>query len=232
MRYDTIVIGVGGMGSAIVDQLAARGQRVLGLEQFGVAHDRGASHGQTRIVRQAYFESPAYIPLLRRAYELWAAMPVSCRMRPVGCLMIGHEDSPVIIGATASAAEWDIPLDALGRADVGSRFPQFRLSDGELAVFESNAGYVRPEATVTHLIERAVSRGADVRTHVSVLDWELDGSGITVRTSTDSFQAEQLVLAAGAWTPQLAARLQLPVHIERRVMHFWLPQRPQDFGPT
>jgi sarcosine oxidase len=155
MDYDTIVIGIGGMGSAAVDALAGRGQRVLGIEQFGIAHSRGASHGQTRIVRQAYFESPAYIPLLRRAYRLWDEMPVPYRLRRVGCLMIGRADSPVVVGARRSAAQWDIELQALCATEVADRFPQFRLSTDEMAVFEPDAGYVRPEATVAHLVDRA-----------------------------------------------------------------------------
>src|SRR4051812_50110533 len=81
--YDVIVIGLGGMGSAAAAHLAARGQRVLGLERFGAAHDRGSSHGGSRIIRQAYFEDPAYVPLLKRAYELWERLERDTGTHPV-----------------------------------------------------------------------------------------------------------------------------------------------------
>ena len=231
MHYDTIVIGVGGMGSAAVDALAGRGQRVLGLEQYGVAHTRGASHGQTRIVRQAYFESPAYIPLLRRAYRLWDGMPSACRLHRVGCLMIGRVDSPVVAGAARSAAQWDIELQSLTGAETAERFPQFRLGADEVAVFEPDAGFVRPEATVAHLVGRAMERGATVLTD-TVIDWETSPGGVRVRTSAGEHRAARLVLTAGGWTPTLAAGLGLPIHVERRVMHFLEPMAAEAFDPA
>lgn len=230
MEYDTIVLGVGGMGSATVDALAARGQRVLGIEQFGIAHARGASHGQTRIIRQAYFESPAYIPLLRRAYQLWDAMPVGSGIERVGCLMIGQADSPVVTGAATSAAEWDIAVQRLSAAEVAERFPQFLLRADEMAIFEPEAGYVRPEATVARLSARAVERGATVLTDTPVLDWQVHDAGVRVTTPAGELRADRLVLAAGGWTPTLAADLGLPITVERRVMHFLRPVSPDLFG--
>jgi sarcosine oxidase len=230
--HDTIVLGVGGMGSAVVDALTGRGQRVLGIEQFGIAHARGASHGQTRIVRQAYFESPAYIPLLRRAYQLWDDMPPACRLRRVGCLMIGHADSPVIVGASRSAATWGIDLQSLTASEVAERFPQFHLGRDDQAVFEADAGFVRPEATVTHLVERALARGATVLTGTTVTGWEAGRSGVRVTTAAGEFTAERLVITAGGWTPAIGAVLGLPIHVERRVMHFWEPIDPTAFAPA
>ncbi len=229
--YDTIVLGVGGMGSAAVDSLAGRGQRVLGVEQFQIAHDRGASHGHTRIVRQAYFESPAYIPLLRRTYQLWDALPTECTLRRVGCLMMGRTDSPVVAGATRSAQQWGIEVQAMTAAEVTDRFPQFRLGTDEVAVFEPDAGYVRPEATVGYLVRRAIARGATVLTGTTVTGWEISGAGMRVTTSAGDFRADRVVLAAGGWTPTLAAALDLPIHVERRVMHFLEPQQPHAFDP-
>lgn len=232
MRYDTIVLGVGGMGSAAVDALARRGQRVLGIEQFGIAHERGASHGQTRIVRQAYFEGPAYIPLLRRAYQLWDAMPSSCRLTRVGCLMIGHADSPVVVGASHSAAQWEIELQSLTSDEVARRFPQFRLGRDDLAVYEPDAGFVRPEATVSHLVERAVARGATVLTETTATGWDVGRDGVRVSTSVGDFAASRLVITAGGWTPTIAPVLDLPIHVERRVMHFWEPDDPGAYSPS
>src|SRR5215218_4175200 len=130
--FDVIVIGLGGMGSAAAAHLAARGQRVLGLEQFTPAHDRGSSHGDSRIIRQAYFEDPAYVPLLRRSYELFADLETS---------------SPgvfTLTGGLASARAWDLPHDLLDTAELRRRFPQFGVDDGTVALYEDRAGVVRP----------------------------------------------------------------------------------------
>lgn len=231
LRVDVIVVGVGGMGSAAVDALAARGKRVLGLEQFGVAHDRGASHGRTRIVRQAYFENPAYIPLLRRSYELWDGLPTEWSLRRVGCLLLGAETSPVLTGAARSAARWDVPVQPMTAAETRERFPQFAPSPGDVAIFEPGAGYVRPEETVHFLINRARGRGAEIATGQRVEGWEV-GDRVRVRTADLVVEADQLVLTAGAWTPTLAASLALPIRIERRVMHFFAPLTdPRRFAP-
>ncbi len=231
MDLDTIVIGVGGMGSATADALAGRGQRVLAIEQFGVAHDRGSSHGRTRIVRQAYFESPSYIPLLRRAYALWDTLPRAAGLHRVGCLSLGSSSSPVVTGAARSAAAWDIAVEQLSAAEVRSRFPQFAPSADDVAVFEPDAGFVRPEETVRFYSSRAVERGAQLRTDQQVLGWELTGGRVRVQTSEESFTADHLVLTAGAWTPALAPDLALPIRVERRVMHFFAPRDTAVFAP-
>ncbi len=233
MVDDVIVVGVGGMGSAAADALAGRGQQVLALEQFEIAHGRGASHGRTRIVRQAYFESPAYIPLLRRAYALWDDLPSAWSLRRVGCLMLGAAGSPVVTGAAASAAAWDIAVQTLTAPEVRRRFPQFAPRPDDVAVLETDAGYVRPEETVAFLAGRARRRGATVLTGERVLDWELTGQGVRVRSTGGVHEARRLVLTAGAWTPGLAGSLGLPIRVERRVMHFYEPSADQrGFGPA
>ncbi|MBP2419075.1 N-methyl-L-tryptophan oxidase [Microlunatus capsulatus] len=231
MQHDVIVVGVGGMGSAAADALAGRGQRVLALEQFGVAHSRGSSHGRTRIVRKAYFESPDYLPLLRRAYTLWDALPPELALQRVGCLVLGHAGSPVLEGAAATAAAADVPVEVLTAAEVRRRFPVFRPGPDEAALLEPDAGFVRPELTVAHLVGRARARGARVLTGQRVLGWDLVAGGVVVRTRDAVHEAARLVLTAGAWTPTLAASLGLPVRVQRRVMHFFAPRAPEVCAP-
>lgn len=155
-----IVVGAGGMGSAATYQLSAKGLAVLAIEQFGLAHSRGSSHGQSRIVRQAYFESPDYVPLLRRAFDLWVEFPPSLRPVQTGCLVIGSSDSAMIGGTLQSASRWDIPIEMLSIRQMANRFPQFQLADDEVGVFEPGGGYVNPEGTVRWLLERARQNGA------------------------------------------------------------------------
>ena len=161
--YDVIVVGLGGMGSAAAAHLAARGQRVLGLERFGPAHDRGSSHGGSRIIRQSYFEDPAYVPLLLRAYELWDQLRATPGRRD-------HADRrrvPRAAGeprrwpaACARPEEWGLPHEMLDAAEIRRRFPTLTPGRDEVACTRTTAGFVRPEATVpAHLDAGRAARG-------------------------------------------------------------------------
>ncbi|WP_407689047.1 FAD-dependent oxidoreductase [Mycobacterium sp. HUMS_1102779] len=136
-RYDVIVIGLGGMGSAAACHLAARGHRVLGLERHQRVHDRGSSHGGSRIIRQAYFEDPGYVPLLLRAYELWERLAVDSGhdvYRLTGGLFIGAPDGPTVAGGLRAARRWDLPHEVLDAAEICARFPTFTPDPESLAV--------------------------------------------------------------------------------------------------
>ncbi|PMP85152.1 MAG: N-methyltryptophan oxidase, partial [Roseiflexus castenholzii] len=148
---DVIVIGLGGMGSAAAYHLARRGWQVIGLERFTPAHNRGSSHGRSRIIRQAYFEDPAYVPLLLRAYELWQDLQRTSSeplLTITGGLMIGRAESGVVRGALRSAQMHHLPHELLDAADIRRRFPPFNVGDDEVALYEARAGFLDPEATV------------------------------------------------------------------------------------
>ena len=164
-RYDVIVLGLGGMGSSAAYHLARRGRRVLGLEQFGVAHDRGSSHGGSRIIRQAYFEDPAYVPLLLRAYRGWAELRAGGAdlLTVTGGITVGRPDSELVQGVERSATQWSLPFERWSRRDAAARIPAFAVPEGAVTVFERRAGYVRPEATVRTHVALAVDHGADLR---------------------------------------------------------------------
>src|SRR4051812_2364755 len=161
------------MGSAAAAHLAARGQRVLGLEQFTPAHDRGSSHGDSRIIRQAYFEHPAYMPLLRRSYELFADLESTSPgvLTLTGGLMMGAADSAVVAGSRASAEQWDLPHEVLATDDLRRRFPAFAVEEGTVGLYEERAGFVRPEQTVREHLRRAAAAGADLRFGRRVTGW-------------------------------------------------------------
>ncbi len=221
--YDVIVVGLGGHGSAAARQLARRGARVLGLERFGPVHAQGSSHGDTRIVRMAYFEHPDYVPLLRRSYELWAelsrAVDEELFVR-TGALMIGAPESAVVSGTLASVERWGLPHEVLDRPTMARRYPQFRLRAGELAVYEADAGYVSPEAAVRTHLRLAAADGAELRFLTTVTGWHTDSTGVVVEIGDDEVRADKLVITAGAWTAQLAPRLGVPLRVGRRVMHY------------
>lgn len=221
--YDVIVVGLGGMGSAAARHLAGRGARVLGLEQFTPAHALGASHGDTRIVRMAYFEAPDYVPLLRRAYQLWDELEADIGQQlfqRTGALMIGAAESAVVRGTLASVARHDLPYELLDRAAMAQRFPQFALRPGEQAVFERNAGFVNPEVVVRAHLDLAARAGAELRFRTPVTSWQAGADAVVVTTADGQFRARRLVIAAGAWADQLAPGLGVPLRVERRVMHY------------
>jgi len=227
-RYHLAVIGLGGVGSAVAWHVARRGRRVVGFEQFGAGHDRGSSHGQTRMVRQAYYEDPRYVPLLVRAYALWDELE-SLTGRPAlvrtGGLMVGRPDGPVVAGTLASAERWGIPHQLLDADEVTRRFPTFRLGAGEVAVHEPSAGFVSPEATVSAHLDLAAAAGATLRFDTPVLGWDLDGGQIRVHTSTGPAVAERLAICAGPWSARLLGGIELPLAVERQVVHWFVPRR-------
>ena len=162
MGYDVIVIGLGGMGSAAAYHLAARGQRVLGLEKFTPAHDKGSSHGGSRIIRQSYFEDPAYVPLLLRAYELWDQLATDTGLevyRLTGGLFIGAPDALTVAGSQRASREWDLPHEMLDVAEIRRRFPTFTPYPGDIALYEAKAGFARPEMTVAGAYQPRRNRG-------------------------------------------------------------------------
>jgi monomeric sarcosine oxidase len=223
--YDVAIIGLGAMGSAAAHHLAARGARVVGLEQFTPAHDQGSSHGDSRIIRQAYFEHSSYVPLLRRAYELWeAAEAESGRhlLTLTGGLMIGRPEATTVAGTLLSAQTWGLEHEVLDAAAVRRRFPTFALADDEVAVHEERAGFVAPEETVRAHVDLARRHGADLRFAERVLRWDVRGDGVEVATATERFRADRLVVSAGAWAPQLL-RLPIPMRVERQIMHWFAP---------
>ena len=224
MAYDLIVLGLGGMGSAAAAHLAGRGQRVLGLERHRPAHDRGSSHGGSRIIRQAYFENAAYVPLLRRSYELFEQLEVDSGrdlMTLTGGLYLGRPDSETVTGSLRAAQEWNLPHELLEAPEIRRRFPTFTPADSEVGVYEAVAGFVRPEATVTAHLELAAARGADLRFEEPALGWSADGEGVRVTTASGTYTAGRLVVCPGAWAPELLAGLGVPLTVERQVM-YWL----------
>ncbi|MFN8472947.1 MAG: N-methyl-L-tryptophan oxidase [Anaerolineae bacterium] len=226
--YDVIVIGLGGMGSATAYQLARRGKHVLGLERHTPAHDRGSSHGESRIIRQAYFEDPAYVPLLLRAYELWEQIERETGedlLTLTGGLMMGGPDSRVVTGSLRSAREHGLAHEVLDAAEIRRRYPPLQPAADEIALFEGKAGYVRPEMSVAAHLKQALVLGADLRFEEPVTSWEASpsGDGVTVTTDRGTYRAERLVVSPGPWAPQILADIGVPLEIERQVLYWFAP---------
>jgi sarcosine oxidase len=227
LMYDAIILGLGGMGSAAAAHLAARGRRVLGLEQFPPVHNRGSSHGQTRIIRKAYWEDPSYVPLLLRAYELWADLERRSGRElylRTGGLMVGNPASALITGSRRSALEHGLAHEMLDAREIRKRFPAMRPRDDEIALFEEPAGILFPEACVQAHLDWAASAGATLRFEDQASTWEASGDTVVVRTASgERFVGHALVICAGAWLALTARELALPLRVERNIAHWFVP---------
>lgn len=227
MRPDVIVVGLGSMGSAAAQQLAERGVRVLGLDRFVPPHGRGAHAGGSRIIRMAYAEGADYVPLLRRAYQLWSVLEEKTGQAlrtSTGGLMIGSAEGTIVGGALASARAHGLAYELLDVAEVRRRFPAFTPAETDAALYEEVAGLVRPEAAIAAQLRLARRAGADLRYGVAVHGWRaVTGGGVAVATAAGDLHAERLVIAPGAWAPGLLADIRVPLRVERRVQHYWQP---------
>lgn len=224
--YDVIVVGIGGMGSATAWHLARRGARVLGLEQFDPAHDKGASHGDTRLIRKAYFEHPDYVPLLNRAYDLWDELEADSGQRlfhRTGLVLAGNpQSSQVVAGVKRAAREHELAIETLSSAQATEMYPQFKFNDDWEVLFEEDAGFLRVEDCVKALTGMARQNGANILYNTKVESWEAKGHGsVTVKTSSGTFRAARLVITSGPWAPSILKPLGLNLHLRRMVQHWF-----------
>jgi sarcosine oxidase len=230
-RYDVVVVGVGGMGSAALYHLARRGKRVLGLERFDVLHEQGSSHGFTRIIRLAYFEHSDYVPLLGRAYELWRELEAEAGEQLLHITGIVEGGPHIFEGVLRSCADHDLAHEVLTGDDVAARFPAFRLPPELEVVYQASGGFVVPERCIVSHVEGALAHGAELRARERVLDWDATERGVRVRTDRGTVEAERLVLTAGAWSQDVARLPAGSVKAVRQVLAWFQPTRPELFTP-
>ncbi len=237
--YDVIVLGVGGIGSAALYYLAQRGAKVLGIERFTPPHDRGSSHGETRIIRKAYFEHPDYVPLLHRAYKLWSDLETQTGKRlyqPVGLLEVGPPQGMLIPGVLQSAQTHNLELDLLSSEDFHARFTGFRLPEGYQAVFERDAGFLYVEECVRTYVQEAQRQGAQLCVGESIQDWRIENGIAIVDTDVNRYTARRLVVCPGAWAVNLLRDLKVPVRVVRKHLYWFQNQdarlRAENGGPA
>ena len=224
--YDVAVVGLGAMGSAALYHLARRGARVVGFDRYRPPHRHGSSHGKTRVIREAYFEHPLYVPLVQRAYTLWHELAEDAD-RPLiderGMLLVGPPEGPIIAGALRSAETYGLSHERLSATEMRSRFPMFRVDDEDAGVFEPRGGLLFPERCIEAHLDGARRGGATLRFEEAVTGWRVDGDGVVVEAAEGVVRAGRLIVAAGAWVGGLFPELDLPLTVVRQVLHWFEP---------
>lgn len=234
--HDVAIIGLGAMGSAAAFHLARRGVRVVGFDREQPPHALGSTHGRSRIIREAYFEDPSYVPLLQRAYELWAALekdwghPLFIR---TGGLMCGPEQGVIVAGTLRSVREHRLPHELLTATEIRRRFPAFAPHEAWVGVLEPRAGMLLPEDCVAAHLELAARAGAELHVGETVQSWNARGGAVEVRTDRRQIVAKKVIVAAGAWLPELAPEFRDALEIERQMLHWFSPAGDADLlGPA
>jgi sarcosine oxidase len=222
-KYDAIVLGTGGVGSAALYELARRGARVLGIDRFNPPHDRGSTHGQSRVIRQAYFEHPDYVPLLLESYRLWRELEQTAGqelLNEVGVLQVGPADGIVVPGVQNAAAEHGLPVEELAAVEIERRWPGLRAPVGHVGVFEPRGGYLLVEECVRAHLRAANAAGATLLSDSEVYEWTTTDREVHIRTSAGEFAASRLVITAGPWAATLLSHLDIGLTIRRKSL-FW-----------
>ncbi len=230
-RYDIIVAGAGSMGAAACYELAQKGHRVLGIEQFTIPHDKGSHGGQSRIIRKAYFEHTGYVPLLQRAYEKWEMLERSTGEKiyfETGLLYLGPAHHPVMKGVRHSAALHEIAIQNASP----DKFPQFKTGEKDELLMEPKAGFLLPGKAISLLANEAQKNGAVIHTGEKMLEWKKEAGCITVKTDKTVYECEKLIITAGAWTGKLLKERQVPLKVTRQVVMWVKPEKPEQFLPA
>jgi sarcosine oxidase len=225
--FDVAVLGVGGIGSAACYHLARAGLHVVGIEQFSIPHSRGSSHGVTRILREGLHENETYVPLVRRALELWYELEKISGTQlfyQTGSLDIGLPESSIVIGSLNSCQRWNIPHEMFAAVELRRRYPVLRTCDEMVAIFQPNSGFVLAEGSITAHVNGACHHGAEIRGHEKMIRWDANGAGYTIQTTHERYEVGQIVFTIGAWASKLAGH-GVRVRPERAVLGWFQPKK-------
>ncbi len=235
-RFDVAVIGLGATGAATAYEAAQRRAKVIGFEQFSIPHSLGSHHGDSRMIRLAYYEHESYVPLLKRAHALWQELEQRSGrtlFHVTGAVFMGDPVAPpgdLVPGSLEAAATHGLPHERLSAAELKKRFPMFHVPSTYEAVFEPSAGIIRPEVAIEAMTDLALRSGAQFRAHEPVLRWTAEDGYVVIETSRDVYEASQLVVCGGAWAGSLMQELDLKLRVSRQVLGWFWPRHPEAFA--
>jgi sarcosine oxidase len=231
-NYDVIVLGVGSMGSSTCYQLAKKGYKVLGLEQFDIPHELGSHSGQSRLIRKAYGEASDYVPLLERAYENWKTLESETGYQvyhKTGLVYFGAKNDTFLETVKKSSAEYKIPVNNLSAKKCKRKYPQFELPSDFERLEEPDAGLLTPERSILLFVQQALFNGAVIRTKEKALEWKRENGTITVKTNKGTYQTKKLIITAGAWAGKMIPNLSQNFKVTRQALAWVQPKKWEDF---
>jgi len=231
-QFDVVVVGLGATGAAALYRLARRDVRVLGIERLTPGHDQGSSHGESRIIRLGYFEHPSYVPLLRRAYELWRELEAEAEAKLLhitGIVEIGPPGGELVSGTLAASRLHGLPHEVMDAAETMRRFPAFKIPDDDVGVLQPDGGFIAAEAALAAMLAQARAAGAEIQTGVAVRSVMPQNNGVRIETSAGSIDARAAIVATGPWLRKLMPDLPAPLRVTREVMGWFEPRNPAPF---
>jgi sarcosine oxidase len=229
-HFDVAVIGAGAAGSSAVYHLSKTGKKILVIDKYFPPHNLGSSHGQSRIIREAYFESPVYVPLVQQAYELWDELEKESNKKlllKTGGLMLGTPGSKVVQGAMLSAQKHHLPYEYLDNSEIKKRFPALNPTDDTFGVFEKNAGILFPEECIRTNLELATKPGSSFHFNEPITAVTNKDDAVEIITTKGKYTATKAIISVGAWLGELLPALHLPLTVTRQVL-FWFTCRDED----
>ena len=219
------VIGVGTIGSMTLWQLAKRGINAVGFEQFGIANDRSAAGGESRMFRTAYMEGPEYVPLLKQSRAQWEALEAETGYDLLtlnGGLMIGPKGSKRMKNVIQSVHDFDIDHELLDAEQASIRYPQHKYNPDDIILLDNEAGYIRPELAVFAAAERAEELGAVIHSHTKVENIEELNGAVKVVANGETYEFDQVIVTAGPWTTRMFPELEQNLK-PRKIVMTWYP---------
>lgn len=234
-HYDVIVIGVGGMGSATVCELAERGKKVLGIDRYDIPNTMGSSHGASRIIRMAYYQGADYVTLVRSAYNLWRKLEEKTGeslLHVTGSIDAGLPDSDIVQGSLASCLEHNLEHEVMTGRELCEKFPGYHFPEEVQGIFQADGGVLFADKIIKSYVRLAKENGAEIHANEQVTSWHAENNSISVVTDQGSYTADKLVITAGPWFSKMMGHLPELVAPERQVVAWFKPMQPALFNPS
>ncbi|MQG12607.1 MAG: N-methyl-L-tryptophan oxidase [SAR202 cluster bacterium] len=228
--YDVIIIGLGAMGSASSYYLSKNGVNVLGLDTYEPPHKLGSSHGHTRVIREAYHEGISYVPIVKRAYDLWNELDHEIEEKLIleyGGMYLG-DDGKYLSDAKKSAKKYEIPISEFSSQEIKEKYKVLNPPKNFKGLLENRSGAVFPEKAISNFLSKSINYGSTHNYNEKVIDWNKESQIYQVKTNKNNYFAEKLIFSSGAWIKNLVPSLNLPIKIERQVLFWFDPIKDKD----
>ncbi|MFJ1269349.1 N-methyl-L-tryptophan oxidase [Legionella lytica] len=231
--YDLIIIGCGGIGSSTLYNATRAGLSTLCIEQYEQGHQKGGTLGETRAFRKAYYDNPAYIPILEKAYLDWKNLDANSEMDlfiECGVLEMGLANSKMSVDAIQCCNDYQIPIELLSKEQITTRFPGFQVPDEMVGIFQPEAGFLQIDNCMNYFVNSATANGASVAYNEKVVSWKVgENNLVQVTTNKATYYSKYLIITTGSWAPELLHALDIPLQIIQKKL-VWISVQPNEYS--